>query len=117
TQVEHNWFEDEMFADESTAAADAEAAGTTIAVADAEPFRVGHVIKVNDELIKVTAVNGNDLSVVRGYAGTTPADITAGATVEVQFVEGAEGADAREGRYKPRVRKANITQIFDETIE
>lgn len=117
TQVEHQWFEDEMFADESTATAAATDSDTTISVADAEPFRVGHIVRVGDELLKVTAISGNDLTVQRGYAGTTPEAIAEGAVVEVQFVEGAEGADAREGRYKPRKRVSNITQIFDETIE
>src|SRR5690606_3676248 len=77
TQVEHNWFEDEMFADESTATEAALADATTVKVADGEPCRVGHVVKVNDELMKVTGVNGTDLTVVRGYAGTTPAAIDA----------------------------------------
>ena len=117
TQVEHQWFEDEMFADESTVTAAVDETATTVNVADAEPFRVGHIVRVNDELMKVTAINGNNLTVSRGYAGTEPAAITEGAVIEVQFVEGVEGADAREGRYKPRVRKSNITQIFDETIE
>lgn len=117
TQVEHNWFEDEMFADESTVTGAAAIDATTVKVADAEPFRAGHIVRIGDELLKVTAVNGKDLTVTRGYAGTTAAAVTDGATIEVQFVEGAEGADAREGRYKPRVRKSNITQIFDETIE
>lgn len=117
TQVEHNWFEDEMYADESTVTGAVEAEGSKIKVADAEPFRVGHIVRIDDELIKVTAISGNELTVTRGYAETEAAEVTDGATIEVQFVEGTEGADAREGRYKPRVRKSNITQIFDETIE
>ncbi|QVY62983.1 SU10 major capsid protein [Cytobacillus gottheilii] len=117
TQVEHNWFEDEMFADESTATAAADAIATTISVAKGEAFRAGHVVKIGEELLKVTAVSGNDLTVTRGYANTTAGAVESGAKVEVQFVEGAEGSDAREGRYKPRVRKSNITQIFDETVE
>lgn len=117
TQVEHNWFEDEMFADESTATAGAAVGGTTITVADAEPFRIGHIIRVGDELIKVTGISGKELQVVRGYADTEAVAIEDGDTVEVQFVEGEEGADARAGRYKPRKRVSNITQIFDETIE
>lgn len=117
TQVEHNWFEDEMFADESTATGEVEADGTTITVADGEPFRKGHIVRAGDELIKVTGVNGKELTVSRGYADTDAGAIAEGDTIEVQFVEGAEGADAREGRFKPRVRKSNITQIFDETIE
>lgn len=67
-------------------------------------------------LIKVVSIYNKTLTVERGYAGTTPAEIPAGAVVEVQFVEGQEGADARDARYKPRKRVSNITQIFDETI-
>ena len=119
SQVEHIWFEDSMFADESTATAEALAGATEIAVADAEPFRANQVVKAGEELLLVTAVDksGKKLTVTRGYASTTAATIASGAKIEVQFVEGAEGADARQGRYKPRVRKSNITQIFDETVE
>jgi len=117
TQTTHQWFEDEMFADESTVNGAKLAADTTITVADAEPFRVGHVVKIGDELLKVTAISGKDLTVVRGYASTTAADIADGAKVEVQFVEGVEGNDARAARYKARVPKSNKTQIFDDTIE
>lgn len=118
-QVEHSWFEDSMFAFESTVTDAAEAGDTTIKVASVEPFRKAQVVKVGDELILVTAVNATDkeLTVVRGYADTTASAIAANAKIEVQFVEGAEGADAREGRFKPRVRRSNITQIFDETVE
>lgn len=116
TQVEHQWFEDSMYADESTVSGAKLVSDTTITVADAEPFRAGHVVKIGEELLKVTAVNGNDLTVTRGYAGTTAAAIADGAQIEVQFVEGQEGADARDGRYKPRNRVSNLTQIFDETV-
>lgn len=119
TQVEHIWFEDSMFADESKAAAVATDVATKIKVADTEPFRANQVIKIGEELLLVTAVDvvAKELTVVRGYAGTTAAAVALDAVVTVQFVEGAEGADARQGRSKPRVRKSNITQIFDETVE
>lgn len=116
TQVEHTHFEDEMYGDESTVAGAKVAADTTVTVADAEPFRPNQVVKIGEELLLVTAVNGKDLTVTRGYAGTTAADIADGAKIEVQFVEGAEGNDAREARFKPRKRVSNYTQIFDETI-
>lgn len=116
TQVEHAWFEDEMYADETTAAGAALANATTLKVADGSIFEPKHVIKAGEEFMLVTAVNGNDLTVTRGYAGTTPADIESGDKVEYQFVEGVEGSDARKARFKARVRKSNITQIFDESI-
>lgn len=119
TQVEHIWFEDSMFPFETTVASAALIDATTIVVADTTPFRVNQVVKVGDELILVNAVDTvkKELTVTRGYAETTAAAIAEGAKIEVQFVEGSEGADARAGRYIPRVRKSNITQIFDETIE
>ncbi|WP_434758285.1 SU10 major capsid protein [Paenibacillus amylolyticus] len=119
SQVEHIWFEDSMFADESKVSGAVDAAAVELTVADTEPFRANQVVKVGDELLLVTGVDvtAKKLAVMRGYAGTDAAAISANATIEVQFVEGAEGADARNSRYKPRVRKSNITQIFDETVE
>lgn len=119
TQTTHEWFEDEMFADESTVSGDKTSSDTSIVVADVEPFRAGHVIKIGEELLKVTAVDSGNktLTVVRGYAGTTAAAIADGARVEVMFVEGVEGADARSARFKARARKYNKTQIFDDSIE
>jgi hypothetical protein len=119
SQVEHVWYEDEMFADESTIDGAKLAADTTVVVADAEPFRANQVVKIGEELILVTAVDAvaKSLTVVRGYANTTAVDIADGAKVEVQFVEGTEGRDARDARFKKRVRKSNLTQIFDDSIE
>ncbi|MFC4103606.1 SU10 major capsid protein [Paenibacillus xanthanilyticus] len=119
SQVEHVWYEDEMIADDSTVVGAVLVGGTSIVVADAEPFRVGSVVKVGDELLYVSAVNTGTktLTVTRGYASTTAAAIADGARIEFLFQEGAEGADARGARYKARVRKSNLTQIFDDSIE
>lgn len=117
TQVEHVWFEDEMFADETTVNGEKTNADTTVTVTDGSIFRSGDVVKIGEELLKVNAVSGNNLTVTRGYAGTTAATIADGAKVEFQFVEGVEGADARNARFKARTRHSNLTQIFDDTIE
>jgi hypothetical protein len=117
TQTTHQWFEDEMIADESTVAGAVTNVATSVVVANAEPFRVGHVVKVGEELLLVTAVSGTTLTVVRGYAATTAAAIADLAKIEVQFVEGSEGADARSARFKARVAKSNKTQIFDDSVE
>lgn len=117
TQTTHQWFEDEMIADESTVAGAVTNVATSVIVANAEPFRVGHVVKVGEELLLVTAVSGTTLTVVRGYAATVASAIADQAKIEVQFVEGAEGADARSARFKARVAKSNKTQIFDDSVE
>ncbi|QIG62522.1 major capsid protein [Sporosarcina phage Lietuvens] len=116
TQVAHAWFEDEMYADETTATAQALAAATTLSVADGSIFEKGHIIKAGEEFLLVEAVSTNDLTVKRGYADTVAADIESGDKVEFQFVEGVEGSDARKARLKARKRVSNVTQIFDETI-
>lgn len=119
TQTNHQWFEDEIFGDESTVVGAKLVSDTSVVVADVEPFRAGHVVKIGDELLYVSAVNTGTktLTVTRGYAGTTAAAIADGAKIEVQFVEGAEGADARAARYKARKPASNYTQIFDDSIE
>ncbi|QCY64997.1 SU10 major capsid protein [Bacillus thuringiensis] len=117
TAVEHIWFEDEMFAQEAKTTAAAEAAATSITVDSAEAFRPLLVVKAGDELMLVTKVEDNKITVTRGYAGTTAGDVAEGDVIEAMFVEGVEGADARDARYKPRKRVSNITQIFDESVE
>ena len=119
TQTTHQWFEDEMYADESTVAGAKLVSDTAVVVVDPEPFRVGHVVKIGEELLLITAINAGTktLTVVRGYAGTTPAAIADAAKIEVQFVEGTEGSDVRSARYKARKPVSNKTQIFDDSVE
>ncbi|MEK4697848.1 DUF5309 family protein [Bacillus sp. FSL M8-0063] len=119
TTVEHVWFEDEMFEQETQITAALDASATEIEVASVEAFRFGAVVRVGDELILVTKVDAGakKLTVVRGYAETEVEAHEAVETVEFMFVEGHEGADARDARYKPRKRVSNITQIFDDSVE
>lgn len=119
TSTKHEWFEDELFETKSTVTLEATADATELTVVSVEPFRAKQVVKAGDELILVTAVDTNTkkLTVVRGYASTVKAIIKANAVLEVMFVEGEEGADAREGRHKQRIPVYNVTQIFDDTVE
>ncbi|WP_313640085.1 DUF5309 family protein [Paenibacillus sp.] len=119
TAVEHVWFEDEMFPDETTTTATALIDATTVVVADVTPFRVGSVIKIGDELLYVSAINSGTktLTVTRAYASTTAAAVANGAKVEFLFDEGVEGAAARDARFKDRVRKSNLTQIFTDSVD
>ncbi|WP_249712017.1 DUF5309 family protein [Bacillus cereus] len=117
TSVEHVWFEDEMFAQESTLTKELTVGAAFIDVEETDAFRPKQVIRVGEELILVVKVEGEKLTVVRGYAETEAEAHEAGSTIEVMFVEGHEGADARDSRYKPRKRVSNITQIFDDSVE
>ena len=44
-------------------------------------FQTGDTIEVGSEELKITAVSGDNLTVTRGYAGTTAASIADGATI------------------------------------
>lgn len=115
----HTWYEDEVFATKAAVTTAANASATSIVVSDIEPFRPGVVAQVDEQMLLVTAVDPatKTLTVTRGYAGTTATAISANTQIEVLFVEGYEGADARDPRYKPRKKVENVTQIFDDSVE
>lgn len=115
----HVWYEDEVFAQKSTVTTAAAVGATELVVADTEAFRIDSVVQVDEEMILVTAVDvpAKKLTVVRGYSGSTAKAIVQGAEIELLFVKGEEGADARSARYKERKRVENYTQIFDDSIE
>lgn len=58
---------------------------TTITVDDGSKFRAGQLVSVkgSDEVILVTAVSGNDLTVTRGFGGTTGVAIADGDSIYV----------------------------------
>lgn len=53
----------------------------TLTVTDGSSFQVGDEIEIESEALLVTAVSGNDLTVTRGYAGTSAATHADGTTV------------------------------------
>lgn len=121
SNIMHEWNEDQMFSYSSETAASIandSVTSVTVATGDGSKFRDDHVIQVEDELMKVTGVSTDTLTVVRGYAGTTAvAHTVVGTDIEILFTEGTEGADAREARSKARTNKYNYTQIFDDSVE
>lgn len=88
------------------------AADTTLTVTDGDRFRPGDVIYVEDEALYVSAVAGDDLTVIRGFAGTVAADHADGTELFVIGQALAEGSDAVAAVHKDRDRRHNFTQIF-----
>lgn len=119
TNTSHVWYEDQLYATSTTLAASLTADVTSVKVDSIEPFVVGSVALIDEELVLVTAIDASikTLTITRGYAGSTPAAAEKGASIEFQFVEGAEGQDAQKARYKARQRNENYTQIFMDSIE
>lgn len=91
------------------------AVDTTLTVDDGSKFRVGMLISASgsDEVILVTAVTGNDLTVTRGFGGTTAVDIADNTVLNIDSVgreENSLGAD--DGIFEP-----DPTENFFQTLD
>jgi hypothetical protein len=122
TSTHHEWFEDELlpnkdaindstYTDPST--------DTDFVVDNGSRFRVGDQIQVegSEELMLVTVINSNTLTVVRGYAGTTAEDLADNQVINILGNAALEGADKPDARFTNRSRCGNYTQIFTATVE
>jgi hypothetical protein len=80
---------------------------------------VGDQIQVegSEELMFVTAVDSDALTVVRGYAGTTPENLADNQVINILGNAALEGADRPNVRFTNRLRCGNYTQIFTEAVE
>lgn len=116
----HGWLEDVMSAEVDVLTADATADATTLSVADGTKFRVGMVLvfEGHDEMVKVTGISGNTLTVVRGYAGTTAEALSSGTEVKIVARPQNEGTlPGDDTSAKLPGVEWNQTQIFDYTAK
>jgi hypothetical protein len=122
TSTHHEWLEDELLPnkdsidDQSISSPSTE---TDFDVANGSRFRAGDQIQVegSKELMLVTAVNTDTLTVVRGYAGTTAEDLVDGQVLNILGNAALEGSDKPSARFTSRSRRGNYTQIFAATVE
>ena len=113
------WLDMRVDATSSTTTAQALAAATTIAVADGTKFRAGMTASPagSDEVVLITAVSGNNLTVVRGFGGTTAADIASGAVLTIDSVGREENSTAQnDGIFQPDPLE-NFFQTMDTAVE
>ncbi|MBY0111468.1 MAG: DUF5309 domain-containing protein [Phycisphaerales bacterium] len=91
---------------------------TSLTVTAGSRFQIGDQVRpdASSEIMLVTGVAGNVLTVVRGYGGTTRVALTNGRRLFILGNAALEGADAVNARFTNRVRKANYTQIFAATV-
>ena len=91
TQVKHSWPEDELNPNTATVTEGAEFADddTTLTVGTDEGvrFKIGTIFKFNEasksEVCQVTAISGDDLTVVRGYGSTSGETHADGTTIMI----------------------------------
>jgi len=118
----HEWLEDALLPNKDAindSTYTDPAADTDFVVDNGGRFRVGDQIQVesSEELILVTGISTNTLTVVRGYAGTTPEDLADNLVISILGNAALEGADKPAARFTNRSRNSNYTQIFTKTVE
>jgi hypothetical protein len=122
TSTHHEWLEDELLPNKDAindSTYTDPAADTQFVVDNGSRFRVGDQIQVesSEELMLVTAISTNTLTVVRGYAGTTPEALADNKVINILGNAALEGADKPDVRFTNRVRCGNYTQIFTAAVE
>jgi len=118
----HEWLEDELLPNKDSIDDDSISSPSTetdFDVANGSRFQVGDQIQVegSKELMLVTAVSSDTLTVVRGYAGTTAEDLVDGQVVNILGNAALEGGDKPSVRFTNRTRCGNYTQIFTAAVE
>ena len=118
----HEWLEDELLPNKDSINDNTftdPASDTDFVVDNGDRFRVGDQIQVegSEELMLVTGIATNTLTVVRGYAGTTVEDLADNQQINILGNAALEGADKPGARFTNRTRCDNYTQIFTSAIE
>lgn len=95
------------------------ASDTSLTVEHGSRFRVGDLARPEGsvEVMLVTGVSGDDLTVVRGYGGTPAFTLTDNTKLTIIGNAALEGGDASAARFTNRVRRRNFTQIFSATVQ
>jgi hypothetical protein len=118
----HEWLEDALLPNTDAvndgSIADP-AAETTFTVANGSRFRVGDQIRLagKDEVMLVTTVAGDDLTVVRQYGSSPSSNLANGDAITIVGNAALEGDAAPAARFTNRSRRQNYTQIFTAAVE
>ncbi len=123
TSTVHEWVEDALAP--NTAVLDnptfspSPTTDMSLTVNDGSRFAVGDLVRPEGktEVMLVTGILLDTLTVVRGYGGTTPATLVDGMTMHILGNAALEGAASPTGMFTNRVRQQNYTQIFTAGVE
>ncbi len=91
---------------------------TSLTVNNGGRFQAGDLVRPADaqEVMQVTAVAGNTLTVVRRFGGTPGFALANGMRLNILGNAALEGEEAPAARFTSRARRANYTQIFTATV-
>ncbi len=123
TSTRHEWLEDALLPNSDAIESghvftDADV-DTTFDVDNGDRFKIGDQIQADGsrEVMFVTGVSTDTLTVTRGYGGTTAENLAAGDVIQILGNAALEGGDRPATRFTNRVRQSNWTQIFTSSVE
>ena len=108
----HAWVDYQVENTKATVTADALIGATSIVVDNGKFVEVGKYIVIGNEVLKVTGIVTNTLTVERAKLGTSAAAITTGALAFLVSDGKAEGSEWVDGQTKDGANYLNYTQIF-----
>lgn len=114
--VKHEWTETALATRGETITL-ADGSGTTLTVADAYMYQVNELIKIENEVVRVTAIaSATTLTITRAYAGTTGAAHAAKTAYSLGSAD-PENAQAPAGIQDSASRLYNYVQTFTRGVE
>ncbi len=119
----HEWVEDSLLpnADQinQTVFSPSAIAATAITVDNGSRFRVGDQVQAegSEEIMFVTVIATNVLTMTRGYGGTTAEPLSDNLRLRILGNAAIEGDDRPATRFTNRARRTNFTQIFTAAVE
>lgn len=114
--VKHEWTETALATRGETITL-ADGSGTTLTVADAYVYQVNELIRIENEVVRVTALaSATTLTIVRAYAGTTGAAHSAKTAYSIGVAD-PENSQAPAGIQDSASRLYNYVQTFTRGVE
>lgn len=113
------WLDMRVDATSSATTAVAAVGATTVAVVDGSKFRAGMTASVvgSEEVLLITAVSGNNLTVIRGFGDTAAAEIADEAVLVIDSVGREENSlTVNDGIFQPE-NMENFFQTMDTAVE
>ena len=116
TSTKHEWTETALATRRETVTL-ADGSGTTLTVANAKQYQVNDLIRIEAEIVRVTAIaSATTLTIVRGYAGTTGAAHSAKTAVPLGSAD-PENSAAPAGISDDGDRLYNYVQTFTRAVD
>lgn len=118
--VKHEWLEDDVRGTTSTVQNNPLAVGgatLNVAAGDGVKFRAHDILLIESELVRVTAVTVDALTITRGWGGSTDAQHAQNVVVTLVAPALPQGSDLLGARTTTKSGLFNYTQIFEEEVK